>query len=384
MRFLRSSKTKRSSKPQNNATTLESLEDRALLSATLNDTTLLVNGSDSADTIVITQDAGRITVVENDRDPVSFPLGDVARVRVLGNGGADDINTRDLGIQSQILGGEGNDMIIAGSGPNVLRGEAGSDTIIGFNGNDTIAGGGGNDLLRGQRGNDEVRGDNGFDTIFGGAGFDLLRGGNNDDYMRGSQDNDSMFGDNGEDTVLADDGDDTIFGGRNRDTLGGGSGNDVLSGNGAGDLISGGSGLDLLVGGDGPDELRGGDGRDIMIGGADRDDLFGGNADDLLIAGTTNQSLADLSFIVDEWGSNNDYDQRVANIRRGSGRNNDRLNDENYFIGRNRNDFATVFNDFGFIDNMDGERGTDWFFAARGFGDDDFVDRSGDERLDQI
>ena len=83
----------------------------------------------------------------------------------------------------------------------------------------------------------------------------------------------------------------------------------------------------------------------------------------------------DFVHVAAEWGSDHDYDQRGANIRKGSGRNNERLNGEHYLVGRERNAFTTVFNDFGRIDELMGEGGQDWFFVSEGVGDDDIHDR---------
>ena len=138
------------------------------------------------------------------------------------------------------------------------------------------------------------------------------------------------------------------------------------------------------MGATGRDEIVGSGGRDLIVGGDERDTITGGGDDDLLIAGTTNLDAADLSIVMNEWRSDRSYDDRVANIRNGDGKTNARLNGDTYLIGRNRDQFANVFNDIGYIDSMDGQAAKDWFLVAEDMGDDDLNDRASTERRDRI
>lgn len=374
----------------------ESLEQRALLTSQLVGTTLLVEGTDAADTIVITQSQAMVMVQENDEPVAEFPVGQVSTIRILGLGGADTITTRKVPIRARVDGGPGDDMITGGDAANELKGGGGDDTIIGFDGPDVILGGGGNDVLRGQRGDDNIRGGSGADTIFGAADQDSLNGGGGADFIKGAGDNDTILGEGGNDTLIGSAGFDSIRGGDGADEIDGGFDEDTLRGGAGPDLIEGGPASDMILGSGGDDTLHGGTGRDVMVGGEGRDSMTGGTGQDLMISARRNipdpivngkavplpEDLK-LAFVALEWRSDKSYDERVANIRKGEGRTDARLNDDFYLIGLNRGDFPTVFNDFGYIDSVFGEEGRDYFFLAEGLGDDDITDRdiaSGERR----
>lgn len=375
----------------------ESLERRALLTAELNGSVLLVEGTDEADTILITQSMSQVMVQENGGEAQGFPVGQVALIRVLGHGGDDTIDSRDVPIRARVDGGEGDDFIRAGNATNDLRGNGGDDTLIGFDGADSLIGGGGDDLIRGQRGPDNIRGGNGNDRLFGAGDLDVIRGGSGNDYIEGAGDNDTLLGENGKDTIFGSAGMDSMRGGNGADEVHGGAGNDTVRGGAGADILTGGSGSDLMLASGGNDSLRGGTGRDVMVGGEGRDTMFGGADGDLMVAarrdipdkqvnGNTLNLPPDqkMVFIADEWRSDRSYDQRVINIRDGAGKSDDRLNDEYYLIGRNRNEFPTVFNDFGFVDQLMGQQGQDYFFLSEDLGDDDITDMTAEERREKI
>lgn len=145
----------------------------------------------------------------------------------------------------------------------------------------------------------------------------------------------------------------------------GGAGNDVIQGGGGSDVIIGDAGVDVL---------SGGDGRDILIGGADSDVIAAGDGEDILVAGTTsydNNSTA-LSAIQAEWNSSRNYNQRVANIRNGSGTAT-RLNGS-YFLSAD----TTVFDD-GSVDVMLGGNGKDLFYYNNDQGLRDLTDQAKNE-----
>lgn len=362
----------------------ECLEKRALLTATLQGDVLRINGTSDADNILVTREAGRIMVTENGTETLTVAASRVSLIRVSGGAGGDTIDTRDVGIRTVAEGGNGADSIRVGSGQNTVRGGGGNDTLIGFRGPDEIAGGGGNDYIRGQGSGDIIRGGNGNDTLLGADGFDQIFGGNGNDFVRGAAGDDSIWGEAGSDTIEGSDGEDSLRGGSGGDLVSGNAGADIVRGDNGADTLMGGEGDDILEGGAGRDMIGGGLGRDVMTGGEDRDTLMGGDGQDLLVAGTDSLSVDDLAMVAAEWTSSNDYDQRVANIRDGAGRNNERSNGDNFLIGRNRNRFTTVFNDFGNIDELSGQSGRDWFFISEDMGDDDITDRDGSERRDVI
>lgn len=126
-------------------------------------------------------------------------------------------------------------------------------------------------------------------------------------------------GDIGNDAWLyGDDGDDRLKGGAGNDVLFGGLGNDVLVGK---------RGRDLLVGGRGADRIVGNAGDDILIAAAttlDYDDAYP------VFDSSTDTALANrhvlrrdhersVAAIMQQWTSDNSYENRVAHVREGGG-----------------------------------------------------------------
>ena len=132
----------------------------------------------------------------------------------------------------------------------------------------------------------------------------------------------------------------------------GGAGNDTLIG---------GDGNDVLVGGAGADTLIGGFGRDVLSGGTGIDKLYGGlngkttNTDDgnILIGDSTiydaNESA--LWNIMQQWGSTDDYNTRIANLLAGSA---------GVPFGA-----TTIVNDKA-VDQLYAATGLDWFWNVSG------------------
>jgi Ca2+-binding RTX toxin-like protein len=168
---------------------------------------------------------------------------------------------------------------------------------------------------RGLAGDDTIIVDHDFairSRIFGDDGIDSLFGGRGRDFLLGGNDTDHLYGLDGDDLLLGFAGDDHLYGGNGRDGLAGMGGDDFLYGEGD---------ADVLTGGGGSDHLFGGLGRDVLIGGNGRDFLFGESNDDLLIAGSTafDVNVAALQALLLEWNSNRSYNQRVNNVRNGTG-----------------------------------------------------------------
>ncbi len=252
---------------------VESLEARAMLSATYDDGTgvLTLQGTERADVISVSK--GR-------------ELGSVV-VRGVDGVKKDTVFTQVSGVVIETFGG--NDKVSIGRGIRTPNGAlmsftvdvgSGNDSVDGSDGRDTIQGGDGNDKLRGRGGDDDLDGGNGNDSVSGEAGNDDVSGGAGLDSLSGGIGNDSMSGDDGNDAVSGDDGDDSILGGTGRDSLSGGNGRDRVEGGADDDTISGGSADDNLRGDSGRDAMRGGSGNDSISGGADDDSLFGDDGDD--------------------------------------------------------------------------------------------------------
>lgn len=110
----------------------ETLEGRRLLS-----TTLVIDGTNSADTIRIRQSGSTVTVTRNGS---STSRADVSSVVVNGNGGNDAITADDsVKVPLQLRGGAGNDTLTGGAGDDVLVSVGGSSD------HDRLVGGGGHD-----------------------------------------------------------------------------------------------------------------------------------------------------------------------------------------------------------------------------------------------
>ena len=144
-----------------------------------NEDVVVVNGTSGADNIVITEENGVITITG---------LGQVIRItgfnpandtlHINGLDGNDTIDATDLaGMDLQIDGGSGNDLMIGTAGADILIGGDGDDIILSGSGNDVAIGGLGDDGLFGDLGDDVLDGGAGTDILVGGGGVDVLLNG---------------------------------------------------------------------------------------------------------------------------------------------------------------------------------------------------------------
>jgi Ca2+-binding RTX toxin-like protein len=251
---------------------IEHLEKRRLLAATLDGTLLRITGTRKNDAIVVTlnsRDKKKLDVRIN-KDRSSFTLASVKAMRINSSLGEDSVKIDQVAgailLPTTIYGGDGDDSIVAG---------AGRDRIYGMGGNDTVFGGSAADILYGDAGEDRMLGENGRDRVAGGAG---------DDWLEGNRDHDSLVGD---------DGADILWGGDHNDRLDGGAGLDSCSGGAANDTIAGGVGDDMLNGETGDDSVMGGDGADFLSGDAGTDSLFGGPGRDRFFTGDRSSEIKD-------------------------------------------------------------------------------------------
>jgi hypothetical protein len=116
----------------------------------------------------------------------------------------------------------------------------------------------------------------------------------------------------------------------------------LYGGNGD-DKLDAGKGSAVLVGGDGNDELKGADGLNVLIGGKGSDKLSAGKGNAILIGGYT---------IYDEPNASNfaALDAVMASLASGGASAPSQLN-------------STTVHDDGFVDELNGGEGLDWFFA---------------------
>jgi Ca2+-binding RTX toxin-like protein len=169
--------------------------------ATLTNGDLSVFGTQDNDVITLTVAAGNL-IADLNGTQLSFLTGSVERIHVFGLPGKDRI------------------VVNAGVGNTNLDGGDGDDVILGSDGSDRIDGGNGNDVIRGFDGNDTLLGGTGKDTLWAGAGDDYLDGGAGNDVLQGQDGNDTLFGGNGLDR---------LYGGLGIDSLNGGHGDDILN-----------------------------------------------------------------------------------------------------------------------------------------------------------
>ena len=242
---------------------VEQLEVRRMLAASLSGSVLVITGTSGDDTIAVTQ--GTNISVNLNGATQNFKLGAVTKIRVEGGDGHDSIDLgADVTRRSTIIGGEGNDTLTGGNVTDIIKGGAGADRVRGGYGNDTIGGGTGDDNLAGQGGDDFIGGDADDDTLSGGSNDDLLYGGAGDDNLAGGNGNDTLGGD-GEDRLnfwkspyappLG--GDDRLDGGAGNDWLLGSqeTRDDQYDDDSAAKLINMDNGRDTLIGGTGDDIL---------------------------------------------------------------------------------------------------------------------------------
>jgi hypothetical protein len=242
-------------------------------------------------------------------------------------GFGEDTLHGDAGLDS-LHGGPAADVLFGGDNADSMAGGGGGDTLSGGDGNDTLLGGAGKDLLQGEGnsdsidgggGADDLIGASGNDTLLGGAGNDTLNGGNNSDSLTGGSGNDELLGGSGNDTLNGGSGNDNAVSGGGADVSNGGSGNDTLTGSGGADSLKGSNGNDLIIGSGGSDTLSGGNGNDALFGGTNDDSLTGDDGEDLLVGYNTTMSAEDFAAVHAEWTSNNTHQERVNNLRDGSG-----------------------------------------------------------------
>jgi Ca2+-binding RTX toxin-like protein len=218
---------------------VESLEDRTLLAASVNDGRLIIVGTGGSDQIVVDQLGSRIFVNDNGRRH-EFQLSQIYNRLVFFQGymGNDYFGTstlRDLAVwadggpgNDEIHGSDRNDRITGGHGHDTIFAKGGNDHLWGQSGNDVIFAGAGNDYVEGMDGNDRLYGDAGDDHLRGGNGADFLNGQAGHDWLEGESDNDRLFGGYGNDRVYGGLGNDILWGDEGNDVVWGGPGNDTL------------------------------------------------------------------------------------------------------------------------------------------------------------
>jgi fibronectin-binding autotransporter adhesin len=116
---------------------------------------LLVGGTTSKDTIVVTRAATSFAVLLGNQT-TTRPASGISQVIVYGQAGDDSISTSArLGSSIWIFGGQGNDRLTGGDRDDMLDGGEGNDALYGGLGRDLLIGGLGADVLDGN-GDDDL------------------------------------------------------------------------------------------------------------------------------------------------------------------------------------------------------------------------------------
>jgi Ca2+-binding RTX toxin-like protein len=312
-----------------NANVFEQLESRQLMSAGIYEP-LVINGTDTADSIVLDTDGNFVKVTNNGVTtthrwkaqymPGSTPtsgtwLPGISKIVINGKGGDDTLNAANGPVKVEIYGGSGRDTITGSKFDDMLVGPEqrpanGSTVSTSENFSDLITGGAGNDLIHSaMRGGSSLAGDAGNDTIWGSEYADQINAGTGDDNVQALKGNDNvrlgpdqaptyLTPDNdktdtaeGSDTVYGGYGNDMIIAGTHSDSLVGGTGNDTFACDSGNDTIYAGDGNDKIYAGEGNDKAFAGYGNDTLVGLAGNDTLLGDAGDDSVEGGLGNDSL---------------------------------------------------------------------------------------------
>jgi Ca2+-binding RTX toxin-like protein len=325
--------------------TVQTLESRRFLAATLVDGVLTVVGTSGNDDLRVFAGANNDIIARTNVADQSFPRGDVTAITLDGFRGNDLIAiSQKLKISATLTGSAGSDTLMGGGASDSINGSTGNDSLLGGPGNDLLDGDYHDDTLNGEDGDDTLIGRFGRNAVAGGAGVDvsdygwisattsermrfndfersnqpvgifftagetpnvysqqglddvavdvdaiagtrfrdIMTGGNEANIFRGRGGPDTMYGGGGADSLFGDDGTDNIFGEAGDDFIDLGAGDD----NGVGGLD-----VDTILCGDGNDRAEGNAGRDTINGGAGNDTLFGSPGKDTLNGGTGDDQL---------------------------------------------------------------------------------------------
>ena len=129
---------------------------------------------DPNDVVRLAARGGLVRIAGNlSESGVSVPFSAVSEVRVVTQGGSDDVRANGR-LSLKALGGTGSDTLRGGDRSNVLLGGDGNDDLRGGRSHDQLVGGDGSDAIRGSQGDDLIVGGRGADDLRGGSGNDVL------------------------------------------------------------------------------------------------------------------------------------------------------------------------------------------------------------------
>ena len=146
---------------------LEQLEQRQLLSTTLDGDVLRILSGAGADVIVLTQSGGSLQVQEN-RNAYAFDASLIHKISIATGAGNDRVQALGVAIPMEVDLGAGNDTLMA---------DGGHDTIHSGAGSDLISASGGDNVIYTDTGADRVIAVGGKDTIWSSSRSDLINTG---------------------------------------------------------------------------------------------------------------------------------------------------------------------------------------------------------------
>lgn len=164
-------------------------------------------GTQTAVTIVVTpRSSGTIrntaSVRGDQKDPASGDNKATATTRVIGP-------ARCRGLDANISGTGGDDVLVGTPGPDVIAAFGGRDRIVSLAGRDLVCAGSGSDYVNAGSAADRVFGGGGADRLLGRGGPDLLRGSGGSDILKGNRGSDRLRGGRGFDRCSGGPGADT-------------------------------------------------------------------------------------------------------------------------------------------------------------------------------
>jgi Ca2+-binding RTX toxin-like protein len=201
------------------------------VSAYLSGRTLVIEGTDASDDIVVRHvrnilKVDGVNIITSKGAVKTINSGLVDKIEVHGYKGGDMIDLSRVRRPTEVWAGEGIDTVIGGEVADILHGGAHDDTLFG---------------------------NDGLDRLLGDEGIDTLGGGNDADELFGGADRDFLFGNFGADKLWGEGGDDDLWGGVDNDVLYGGEGIDSLLGEDDNDWLEAGAWFEAADGGEGVD-----------------------------------------------------------------------------------------------------------------------------------
>jgi hypothetical protein len=188
------------------ASAVEGLEDRRMLSVSVDHRVLVIEGTRRGDTVMIDREGRKGVNVTVNGHTSSFSVKQFGKIRIVLGKGDDYVRVgsadHPLAVATLATGGDGNDTVYTGAGNDSVDGGAGADSLMSYSGSDTVRGGVGDDYINGGDDNDSVYGDDGNDTVWAGDGDDLACGNAGDDEMWDGAGTDSVYGNKGNDRYV--------------------------------------------------------------------------------------------------------------------------------------------------------------------------------------